>query len=245
MNISHPNTNSEVYRQFIRLVNEKVSQAEIWLITHKIDYVWNYWLGDHLYRIYIPDKDLLLDFEYYPVAHLEYSYIRVNYNDDMIVLLQTIFPENIIDTQDMTVWKLTQRYSNRFFREQGESPVYDKNVLRLGWVKDQTIYQCIVIKDNEIIRNVVRSGWAVPYGTYMLLRYLTEIYGFSQIIIKESLNNSFRHLTYQILNVPYTTIPNKKKIWWSAAGTKWHIKREDTDKYIPFYFCETRIYKYL
>ena len=244
MNILHPDTYSEVYRQFIRLVNEKVSQAELWLIAHKIDYVWNYWIGDHLYRIYIPHKDLLLDFEYYPVPNLEYSYIRVHYNDDIVTVLQNVFPENIIDTQNMTVWKLTQKATNHFLREQGESPIYDKDVLRLGWVQNQNIYQCVVLKDNEIIKNVVRSNWAVPYGTYMMLRYLNEVFGISEIRIKESLDNSFKHTTYQILNIPYTTKRNKKKIWWSATGTKWHIKREDTDKYIPFYFCEYRIYKY-
>lgn len=244
MNICRPDTGSTVYKQFINSVLTKVGQAELWLIEHKIYYVWNYWLGDHLYRIYIPSKDLLLDFEYYPSPHKDYNYIRINFDDDIQCILQSVFPETIVDTQNAELKELSQKEANHFLREQGVAPCYDKKALRLGWVKDSTIYQCVVIKDSRIITNVVKHNCAVPYGSYMILRYLNEVYKYRTIVFKESLNNSIRHITYQILDVPYVAHELKKKIWWSPTGAKWHIKREDTDKYIPFYYCGYRIYRY-
>lgn len=244
MNLLTPDINSEIYKEFTKQVRAKVSQAEMWLIEHNIDYVWNYWIGNHLYRIYIPSKDLLLDFEYYPVNNNEYNYIRINYDDDIIQILNKVFPETVIETQDLQVNEITQRSANHFLREQGASPVYDKSVLRLAFMQDQTIYQCIILKDNKIITNVIKQGYSIPYGTYILLRYLNELFGYSEILITESLNNSYRHTIYQILDVPVVAKSIKKKIWWNPAGTKWHIKREDTDKYIPFYFCEYITYKY-
>ena len=244
MNISTPDINSDIYKEFIRAVKTKVNQAENWLIEHNIDYVWNYWIGNHLYRLYIPNKDLLLDFEYYPINNVEYNYIRVNFDDDIIQLLNKLFPKNVLDTANLQVCKLSQRSANRFLREQHNSPIYNKNVLRLAFVKDNIIYQCMAIKDNKIIANVTRQDYSISYGTYILLRYLNEMFGFSEILIKESLDNSYKHTIFQILNVPIVEQSIKKKIWWNPTGAKWHIKREDTDKYIPFYYCESRVYKY-
>lgn len=226
------------------MVRAKVSLAEIWLIEHNIDYIWNYWVGNHLYRIYIPTKDLLLDFEYYPVNNIEYNYIRVNYDTDIYDLLNKIFPQTIIDTSELSAWKLTQRAANRFFRENKASPIYDKQVLRIALVKDLTIYQCIVIKDNKVIANVARQGCAIPYGTYMLFRYLNEMFGIPEIRIRESTDNSYTNTMYQLLNLPIIQQTNKKKIWWNPDGAKWHIKKEQTEQFVPFYFCEHRVYKY-
>ena len=244
MNISYPDSKSEVYKQFCELLKYKVSQAEIWLIEHKIDYIWNYWIGIHPYRLYIPAKDLLLDFEYYPVPNNDYNYIRINFDTDIIKVLERLFPETIINTNELTVWKLNQRATNHFLRENDVSPIYDKNVLRIGFVKDQTIYQCMIIKNNKVVANVTKRNCSVPYGTYMLLRYLNEMFGITEIQIKECLDNSYSNTLYQILNLPVISQTNKKKIWWNPDGAKWHIKTEDTDKYVPFYYCEYRVYKY-
>jgi hypothetical protein len=244
MNINHPDTNSEAYRQFLGMTNQKVSLAANWLASRKIDYVWNYWIGNHLYRLYIPTKELLLDFEYYPVNNIEYNYIRINFDTDVIQVLEKLFPNIILDTEELDVWKLTQLATNKFLREQGVSPIYDKNVLRIALVQDKTIYQCIIIKSNKIVANVTRRNCAVPYGTYILLRYLNEIFGISEILIKESCNNSYTNALYQILNLPIVSQTCKKKIWWSANGTQWKIKKEQTDQFIPFYYCEDRVYRY-
>lgn len=244
MNIVQPDINSEVYKTFTEMVRAKVGQAEIWLIEHKIDYIWNYWAGNHLYRIYIPAKDLLLDFEYYPVNNIEYNYIRVNYDTDVCDLLTKVFPKIILDTSELTAWKLNQRSANKFFRENKASPIYDKNVLRIALVQDLTIYQCIVVKDNKVIANVIRQGCSIPYGTYMLFRYLNEMFGMAEIEIRESTENSYTNTMYQLLNLPILSQTTKKKVWWSPKGAKWHIKKEHTKQYVPFYFCEYRIYKY-
>ena len=244
MNISKPDTNSEVYQRFIQEVRSKVGRAEVWLIEHKIDYIWNYWAGNHLYRLYIPSKDLLLDFEYYPVNNYEYNYIRINFDMDVIKLLNGLFTDNVIDTQELDVWNINQKRSNRFCRENNSAPIYDRSTLRLALVKENTIYQSIVLKDNRIISNVVKSGWSVPYGTYILLRYLNEMLGISEILIKDTASSSYSNIFYQIIGATAISKTDKKKIWWSPSGAKWHIKREDTDKYIPFYYCESVIYKY-
>ena len=244
MNLSKLYINSEIYKEFTKMVRSKVSLAEIWLIEHKIDYIWNYWAGNHLYRLYIPIKDILLDFEYYPVNNPEYSYIRVNFDTDIIRLLEKIFPETVLNTNELILNMIDQRESNHFLRKNGASPVYDKNALRLAWVKDQEIYQCIVIKDNRIITNVTKKNCSVVYGTFMVLRYLTEMLGYTEILIKDTSDNSFANTMYRLIGAKKVSQTTKKKIWWNPNGTKWHIKREDTDKYIPFYYCETRIYKY-
>ena len=244
MNVSHPDTNSEVYKQFCNLIKRKVGQAEVWLIQHRIDYVWNYWIGNHLYRIYIPSKDVLLDFEYYPVNNPDYSYIRVNFNTDVEQVLEQLFPETILDTQELTLYEIDQRTANRFLRENNTSPIYGKDVLRLAWAKDKTIYQCIIIKNNKIIRNVTKRNCSVTFGTYMVLRYLTEMFGYSEILIQENTENSFTTTMYQLIGASIISQAYKKKIWWNPSKTKWKIKKEQTDQFIPLYFCEDRIYRY-
>ena len=244
MNLTSPDINSEVYKEFTKMVRSKVNLAEMWLIEHKIDYIWNYWVGNHLYRLYIPTKDVLLDFEYYPVNNPEYAYIRINFDTNIIQILKRLFPETVFDTKDMVLNTIDQREANHFLRENGASPIYDKEVLRLAWVADQNIYQCIIIKDNKIIANVTKHNCSVSFGTYMTLRYLTEMFGYSEIIIKDNADNSFTNTMYQLIGATKISQTNKKKIWWSPSGTKWHIKREDTDKYIPFYYCEYYVYRY-
>lgn len=244
MNITTPNKNSEAYKQFIELNVDKVKIAMSWLSEHNIDYVLNMWVENHLYRLYLPSKDLLLDFEYYPENKYNYNYIRVNYNTDIIKLLEKIFPENILDTNELVVWKVNQRASNKFLRENDNSPIYDKNVLRIALVKDSTIYQCIIVKDNKIVVNVTERNCSIPYGTYILLRYLNEIFGFSEIIIRENCDNSYNNMLYQILNSPIIDKTSKRKIWWSSNNTKWRISKSEVYKYIPFYFTEQITYKY-
>lgn len=244
MNISQPNPDSEVYKQFLILINQKVSQAVMWLGYKHIDYVWNNRINNHLYRLYIPKKDLLLDFEYYPMNNVEYNYIRVNFDTDVIQLLEHLFPTTVIDTNELDVWKLHQKATNHFLRENRASPVYDSNVLRLALVKNNVIYQCIVVKGNRIIRNVTKRDCSVPYGTYILLRYLNEMFGVSEVLITESTENSYMNTLYQILNLPIVVQTNKKKIWWNPDGCKWKIKKEQTSQFVPFYYCETVVYRY-
>jgi len=244
MNISQPNLTSEIYKQFTEMIKDKVSAAEMWLTSHDVEYTWNYWVGNHLYRIYIPSKDLLLDFEYYPVNNYEYNYIRINFDADMNRVLERIFPKTVLDTQDLSIWKLNRKSANRFLKDNGATPIYDKDVLRLAWIKDQTIYQCIIIKDNKIIANVTKQDCSVAYGTYMMLRYLTEMFGFSEVLIRDTTENSYTNTIYQLIGATVISRTNKKKIWWNPNGAKWHIKTEDTDKYVPFYLCEYVTYKY-
>lgn len=244
MNISHPDVNSEVYHQFMGMINQKVSQAAVWLANHNIEYAWNYYLGDHLYRLYIPCKELLLDFEYYPINNYDYNYIRINFDMDIIQLLERIFPNTIFDTNNMEVWKLNQLPVNKFLRNNGAAPVYDKNVIRLGYVRRNTIYQCIILKDNKIIRNVTKRNCCVTFGTLVLLRQLNEAFGITNIQIMETVGDTYANAWYQMLGVPCIAQSHKKKIWWSPASTRWKIKKEDTNKYVPFYYCEDRIYQY-
>ena len=244
MNISYPNLNSGVYHQFLDYTSQRVSAMMTWLSERNIDYVWNYWADNHLYRLYIPVKDLLLDFECYPVNNVYYNYIRVDYDTDVIGLLHRIFPDTLVDTNDMDIWKLNQRTSNRFLKDNGVSPVYDKSALRIALVKDQEIYQCVVVKNQTIVADVTKRNCAVPYGTYILLRYLNEIFGAEHTIIKINMNNSYDTLMYQVLNTPVISKTSKKKIWWSPDGTKWRIDKKDTYKYVPFYLTETITYRY-
>ena len=244
MNISKPDTTSKVYKQFIGLLNQKVSTAVVWLNCHHIEYSWNNWIGGHLYRLYIPCKDLLLDFEYYPVNNIEYNYIRINFDTDIEQLLGHVFPDRVYNTEDLKVWKLVRLGSNKFLRGNGASPVYDNKTLRLAWVDGTEILQCMILKGNKIITNVTRNNCSVFWGTYMMLRYFNESFGVDEILIKECMDSSYTAAMYQLLHLPIVAQTKKKKIWWSPEGTKWHIKREDTDKYIPFYFCETVTYRY-
>lgn len=244
MNISKLDIHSETYKQFVGLLNQKVSQMVMWLNDHNIEYIWNYWIGNHLYRLYIPSKDLLLDFEYYPIYNIEYNYIRVNYDTDVILLLENLFPTNVLDTQELEVYKLHQRAANKFLRENGASPVYDKTVLRLGFVKNDVIYQCMILKDNRIIRNVTKQRCTINWGTYILLRYLTELFGYSEITIKSNTENSYINNMLQLIGAKSIEHSNKKKIWWNSNGCKWKINKEQTNQFIPFYFCEDILYEY-
>ena len=244
MNITHPNIESEIYKQFTALMLDKAQTAADWLAARNIEVIWNNWINNHLYRLYLPKKDLLLDFEYYPANNYEYNYIRINFNTDIIRLLEKIFPATILDTQDTEVWMLYQKACNRFLREQNIPPVYDKKVLRLAHVHDGIIYQCMVLKDNKIIRNVSRRGYSVTGGTLILLRQLNEQFGIPEMYIKQTAGDSYANMFYRILNVPVVSQSNKKKIWWNPSETKWKIKKEQTDQFVPFYFCEDIIYRY-
>lgn len=245
MNISKPDTSSEVYKAFIAHIKSKVELAELWLIQHKIDYIWNYWVGNHLYRLYIESIDLLLDFEYYPVSNYDYNYIRVNFDTDILQLLEMIFPTTVIDTAEANFCIADQRECNRFLKENNSPPVYDKQALRVVWVKDNIIYQCIVVKDGVIIRDVKKLGCTIVCGTFMALRYLTEVLHLPEITIKANIGNSYSIRTYQHLKLSGRPQSCKRKIWWSPSDTKWKIKKEDTDRYIPFYYCEDIEYKFL
>lgn len=244
MNIQTPEQTSEIYKQFLQIINAKVSIMIGWLTDHEIEYIWNNWIDNHLYRLYIPKKDLLLDFECYPVNNVNYNYIRVNFDTDVIQLCERIFPKTVVNTDSLTVWKLTQKASNKFLKENNAAPVYYKDVLRVGWVKDTEIYQCIILNKNKIIANVTKKNCNVMYGTYMLLRYLNEMFGIDEILIKSDFDDSYENLLYQILNLPVLHKTNKKKIWWNPEKTKWHIAESERDQYIPFYFSERVIYKY-
>jgi len=244
MNISKPDINSKVYHQFLGAINQKVSIAAAWLVARGINYVWDYWAAGHLYRLYIPAKDLLLDFEWYPERPLAYDYIRVNFDTDIIRLLERLFPNIILETNDLDVWKFRQTAANKFLKENGASPVYDKNVLRLGYVKDETIYKCMILKGNQIIRNVNKRGCAVKYGTFMLLRQFNEAFGVPEILIKDTLGDSYSSTMYQMIHAEPISHTDKKKIWWSPSGTKWKIKKEQTSQFIPFYYCGDVVYRY-
>ena len=63
VNIIRPDKTSRVYQDFIECVNAKVQIAMSWLSKKNIEYTWNERIEGHLYRIYIPEKDLLMDFE--------------------------------------------------------------------------------------------------------------------------------------------------------------------------------------
>ena len=243
MNITKPNVNSDIQKAFEEEIECKIQTAISRL--SKIEYVRDKYVDNHLYRLYIPCKDLLMDFEWYPVINPNFNYVRINYNTNIENVIERLFPETIIDTQYLNIWKLNQRASNRFLRDNNISPIYNKNVLRLALVgDDMTIYQCVVISDNKIIANVVRKNCSVPYGTLILLRYLNEMFGYNEILIKDNLDDSYKTTLYQILNLPIVSKTCKKKIWWSPNKTKWHISSSERNAYMSYYFTENITYSY-
>ena len=242
VHIIKPDKTLELYKQFEAMMNEKISAAAKWLSDRNIEYTWNEWIDGHLYRLHIPDKDLLFDFECYPVINMNYNYIRINYDTDIIDILERSFPSITINTQDTEFYRLNQKSTNKFLKENRHSPIYYKDVLRVALVKDGIIYQCMVLRQNKIIANVTKQNCSIPYGTYMLLRYLTEALEIPELIIKESCDNSYTISMYQLLNLPVIKKSPKRKIWWSLEGTCWHP--EDVSKYVPFYFTEQITYKY-
>ena len=244
MNIQYPDKSSEIYKTFTEYVNVQVKIISDWLTEKNIEYVWNNQINNHLYRLYIPCKDILLDFEPYPVNNINYNYIRINFNTDVIRLCEKLFPETVIDTSELHIWKLTRKAANHFLRDMGVAPVYSENVLRLAFVKDNIIYQCIILKDNKVITNVTRHNCSIPYGTYIMLRYLNESFGVSEIVIKENKDNSYVNTMYQLINTKIINVTCKKKIWWSPTKTNWHIDRNNINNYMPFYFTETITYLY-
>lgn len=244
-NIIRPNKDSQSYIDFNELINNKVSQAMSWLSDKDIEYTWNEWIDNHLYRLYIPAKNLLLDFEFYPVNNMNYNYIRINYDTNIIDLLGKLFPSKIINTQETQLYILTQKATNKFLRENNKSPIYDSNVFRTGLVRYGELYQCIILKNNRIITNVTKNNCAVVQGTYMILRYLTEQLEIPEVIIKTNLDNSYQISLYELLNLPILSSTCKKKIWWNKDRPKWHISAEEKDNYIPFYFTESITYSYI
>lgn len=243
MNITKPDVNSEVYKQFEMLICQKVNFAIKWLAG--IEYVKDFVVDNHLYRLYIPCKDLLLDFEWFPQINPNYNYVRIDFLTNIENILTRLFPETIIDTQQLNIWKLNQLPTNKFLRQNNHSPIYDKNVLRLGLLGDnQMIFQCMVIKENKIIANVTRQDCSIPYGTLIILRYLNEMFGFEEILIKDNFDDSYKTMMYQLLNLPVVSKTCKKRIWWSPNKTKWHISSSERNAYMPFYFSEDITYSY-
>ncbi len=248
--ICRPDKYAPVYHEFIEHISFKVGQLAKLLTDNNIPFSSNEFINGHLYRIYIPCKDLLLDFEYYPVVNFNYNYIRINYNDDMSLLYKQLFPSVILETEDVEVWKLTQKADNHFLRENRYSPIYDKTALRLGLVWQDKIYQSATATYDKnsgytnITVNASRVDSKVNFGTIILLRYFKEFYGIDNIRIKSNLDNSFRESTYQLMGMRLIDQQCKKKIWWSPIKCDWHIKKEHTDEYVPFYFTEKRVWVY-
>lgn len=244
MNITLPDKTSAVYKELLKLIDYKVNLAVTWLAEHNIEYVNNIYVDNHLYRLYIPRKDLLLDFETYPVNSIQYNYIRINYDTDIIRVLERLFTHIVLNTQDLVPKQTNQRETNKFLRENSAAPVYAENALRIAYTQSDVIYQCLILQNNKIIRNVTKQGYSVTMGTYMLLRYLNEGFGISGMQIKENMDNYYAYALYQILNLPIIAKFPKRRIWWSPDGVKWHIKKEQTSQYVPFYLTENVIYKY-
>lgn len=240
--IIRPDPESPTYKEFTRQITEKVNSAMAWLSERNIEYSWNERINGHLYRLIIPSKDLLFDFEFYPVINSDYNYIRINYDSDIIAILGRLFPEQVFDTQELQVWHLNQKACNKFLRENNTAPIYDNHILRLAFTKEADIYQCMILKQNKVITNITAKNCLVKYGTYMLFRYLNESLEIPEIIIKTNLDNSYTASMYQLLNLPIISKTDKRRIWWSPNDTKWHT--DNRDNYIPFYFTENITYKY-
>lgn len=247
VHITRPDKDSTVYKEFEKLVNSKIELAMKWLAERDIEYVWNNWIDRHLYRLYIPSKELIFDFEYYPVFTDMYNYIRINYDTDIIEVLESLYPETIYETKQLQVWIITQKAANKFLKENNHSAVYYKNVLRLAWVdvngEDPNIIQLAIIKNDKIIVNITKRYYKVNYGTFMLLRYLTEQFGYNEVYIKERLDNSYNHNSYQ-LYCKRIKETNKQKVWWNSSQTKWHIDETESSNYMPFYLSEYLEYCY-
>lgn len=244
VNIIHIDKNSQVYEDFNSLMNNKVSEAMSWLSKKNIEYVWNEKIDGHLYRLYIPEKDILFDFEYYPVINKNYNYIRINYDTDITRVLGKLFPTIIIETSELQFYKAIQKPTNKFLRQNDANPIYYKDVFRATFTKDADIYQCMILRDNKIISNVVQKDCSVPYGTFMLLRYLNEWFEIPEIIIPSNLDDSYTAAMYELLNLPVVQNTPKRKIWWNNKETKWHISKDEKQNYIPFYFTERITYRY-
>ena len=71
MNITKPNVNSDIQKAFEKEIECKVQTAISRL--SKIEYVRDKYVDNHLYRLYIPCKDLLMDFEWYPVINPNFN----------------------------------------------------------------------------------------------------------------------------------------------------------------------------
>jgi len=244
VNIIHPDKECKAYKDFNALMASKVNEAMKWLSNKNIEYIWNEWIDGHLYRLYIPEKDVLLDFEYYPVINKNYNYIRINYDTDITRVLGKLFPSKIIETNELQFCKAVQKSTNKFLKTNDVNPVYYKDIFRATYIKDEKIYQCIILRDNKIITNVVQKDCSIPYGTYMLLRYLNEWFEIPEILIPSNLDNSYTTAMYELLDLPIVQTTPKKKIWWNIKGTKWHITEDERKDYIPFYFTERITYKY-
>lgn len=246
--ISRPDKYSPVYHEFIELISYKVGQLAKLLTEHNIQFSSNEFINGHLYRIYIPEKDLLFDFENYPVINYNYNYIRINYFDDISEIFNYLYPKNIIGIDDIEVWQLTQKANNRFLRANGYSSIYDKYALRLALVRDNEIYKSMSItydeksKHNKIISNATSKEHSVEYGTVILLNYFKNFYDITNIELKSNLDNSFRETAYQLMGMKVIDQQCKKKIWWSPIKPEWHIKKEHIDEYVPYYFTEKRIW---
>lgn len=244
VNISRPDKYSPIYQEFIEYICGRVGQLAKLLSDNNIAFSSNEFIDGHLYRIYVPSRDLLFDFEYYPVVNFSYNYIRVNYNEDISQLFQRLFPETLFDTEDMMVCEIPQKDNNRFLKENNHSPIYNKSAIILAFTKDDKIYQSMVVANGKLLANVSKLNYQVSYGTIILLRYFKEVYNIPEIRIKSDLDNSFRETSYQLMNLKLTNQTAKKKIWWSPTGSCWHIKKEHIDEYVPFYFTEKRIWVY-
>ena len=243
VHIVRPDKSSKVYECYENLMQSKIEQATAWLNARGLEYTWNERIDGHLYRLCIPDRDLLFDFECYPVINMNYNYVRINYNTDIIDILEKIFPKFIIDTDELNLhYNVSQKEINKFLRENGHNPVYDKNVLRLAWIKDSKIYQCFVLSGDEIKINITRKSYQVRCGTFMLLRYLNEMLCLPRVIIKDSLDNSYVSDSYQIYGLTVVDKKHKKKIWWSPQEAKWHV--DYPSEYVPLYFTEKITYAY-
>jgi len=248
VHIARPDKNSAVYKDFEKVVNSKVELAMKWLAERDIEYVWNNWIDRHLYRLYIPSKELIFDFELYPVFTEMYNYIRISYDTDIIEVLESLYPEHIYETNQLQMWVVTQKATNEFLRQNNHSPIYYKNILRLAWVdvseEDPKIIQLAIIKNNQIIVNITARHCKVNYGTFMLLRYLTEQFDYKEVYIKERLDNSYNHTSYQLYCKRIVDNRSKQKVWWNSSQTKWHIAENESSNYMPFYLSEYVTYCY-
>lgn len=203
-----------------------------------------YQIGTKFFDIAIPDKRIVIEIDptythndlgnhwgpgidkYYHInktktaAEHGYRCIHVWDWDDWDKIVAMVQPTKRVHARECTVYRLWPKYSIPFIQENHLQGSCRGQLLYLGLVKDDQIFQVMTFGrsrydskyDVELLRMCTKIGYHVAGGASRLFKYATEKFDIQNIVSYCDLSK-FSGKTYQIMGMTHVRDTQPQMIW--------------------------------
>lgn len=221
--------------------------------TYTHNFVGNHWDPNGLPRYYHIDKTRLAEENGFKCIHV-WDW------DDTAKITEYIAPRIHLDSDDFEIYRLNKEPTDDFLKDNSIYGTCKGQILNLGLVKDQDIYQVISLgkaihsKDHnvEILRMCTKLGYSFNDGYKKLFSYITSEYGLYNLIAycdhAKSDGSEYEDMGMKLIRQTEPRMiwsKNKDKISESTRYQK-KISREQLlkDGWLPVYDCGQLVFEY-